>query len=47
MSPNAFTFTWVNDRAGAPVMKWTVDQAPIQHRAMLRTPGISEGRHRD
>jgi len=41
----ALTCTWVKDRTGALVMKWTVDEAPMLHRK-LHIPGISEGRHR-
>jgi len=43
----ALTGTWVKDRTGALVMKWTVDEAPVRHRRHPPTPGISEGRHRD
>jgi hypothetical protein len=36
------TCTWVNDPAGALVMKWTVDDVPIRQR---RNPqNISDGR---
>ena len=39
--------TWVRDRTGALVMKWTVDEAPMRHRRMPHNSVISEGRQND
>jgi len=41
------TSTWINDRTGALVLKWTVGEAPVRHRRHPHHPGISEGKHRD
>jgi hypothetical protein len=39
--------TWVRDRTGALVMKWTVGEALVRHRRKSHNPGISEGRQND
>jgi len=47
MNRPTLSCTFVKDRTGALVMKWTVDEAPMRHRRTPHNPSIGEGRQND
>jgi len=41
------TGTWINNRAGILVLKWTAGEVPVRHRHKPHRPRIGESRHND